>query len=128
MMLSRSRWRKTPRILRRLVRTILSAVFPSSRWFAIRGKVADHGLLIKPSAAKEGEAVGTKRDRQRIVVRIQSLVTGPRLPGSEWLAGSAAPSRVRQGNYRGIYVVDDARRIIEVIKGGHRREVYRTAP
>jgi mRNA-degrading endonuclease RelE of RelBE toxin-antitoxin system len=46
------------------------------------------------------------------------LVTGPRLPGSERLAGSAAPSRVRQGNYRGIYVVDDARRIIEVIKGG----------
>ena len=103
-------------------RTILSAVFPSSRWSAIRGKVADHGLPIKPSAAKEGEAVGTKRDRQRIVVRIQWLVTGPRLLGSERLAGSAAPSRVRQGNYRGIYVVDDARRIIEVIEGGHRRE------
>lgn len=90
--------------------------------------MAEYRLLIKPSAAKEIEAVGTKRDRQRIVGRIQSLATDPRLPGSEKLAGPATIFRVRQGDYRVIYVVDDARRTIEVIKVGHRREVYRSVP
>jgi mRNA interferase RelE/StbE len=41
---------------------------------------------------------------------------------------SAARFRVRQGHYRVTYVVDDAHRTIEVIKVGHRREVYRSAP
>ena len=90
--------------------------------------MAEYRLLIKPSAAKEIEAVGTKRDRQRIVGRIQSLATDPKPPGSERLAGQAALFRVRQGDYRVIYVVDHAHRTIEVIKVGHRREVYRSAP
>lgn len=90
--------------------------------------MAEYRLLIKPSAAKEVEAVGTKRDRQRIVARIQSLAKEPRPPGCEKLAGSAALFRVRQGHYRVIYAIDDAQRTIEVIKVGHRREVYRSAP
>ena len=90
--------------------------------------MAGYRLLDKSSAAKEIEAVGTKRDRQRIVGRIQSLATDPKPPGSEKLAGPAALFRVRQGDYRVIYVVDDAHRTIEVIKVGHRREVYRSAP
>ncbi len=87
--------------------------------------MAGYRLLIKPSAAKEIEAVGSKRDRQRIVGRIRSLATEPKPPGSEKLAGPAALFRVRQGDYRVIYMVDDAHRIVEVIKVGHRREVYR---
>ena len=90
--------------------------------------MAEYRLLIKPSAAKEIDAVGTKRDRRRIVGRIQSLAIEPRPPGSERLAGSAALFRVRQGHCRVIYAVDDAHRTIEVIKVGHRREVYRSAP
>jgi len=90
--------------------------------------VAEYRLLIKPSAAKEIEAVGSKRDRQRIVGRIRSLATERKPPGSEKLAGPAALFRVRQGDYRVIYVVDDAHRTVEVIKVGHRREVYRSAP
>ncbi|MCC7039604.1 MAG: type II toxin-antitoxin system RelE/ParE family toxin [Burkholderiales bacterium] len=87
--------------------------------------MAGYRLLIKPSAAKEIEAVGSKRDRQRIVGRIRSLATEPKPPGSEKLAGPAALFRVRQGDYRVIYMVDDAHRIVEIIKVGHRREVYR---
>lgn len=90
--------------------------------------MGEYRLLIKPSAVKEIETNGTKRDRQRIVGRIQSLATDPKPPGSEKLAGPAALFRVRQGDYRVIYVVDGAHRIIEVIKVGHRREVYRSAP
>lgn len=90
--------------------------------------MAGYRLLIKPSAAKELESIGTKRDRQRVVGRIQSLATEPRPPGCDKLAGPAALFRVRQGQYRVIYTVDDARHSIEVIKVGHRREVYRSAP
>ena len=90
--------------------------------------MAEYRLLIKPSAAKEIDAVGTKRDRQRIVGRIQSLATDPRPSGCEKLAGPGALFRVRQGQYRVIYTVDDGRHSIQVIKVGHRREVYRSAP
>jgi mRNA interferase RelE/StbE len=87
--------------------------------------VAGYRLLIKPSAIKEIEAIGTKRDRQRIVERIEALAAEPRPAGCEKLAGAPALFRVRQGEYRVLYLVDDARRFIEIIKVGHRREVYR---
>ena len=90
--------------------------------------MAGYKLFIKPSAAKELESIGTKRDRQRVVGRIQSQATEPRPPGCDKLAGPAALFRVRQGQYRVVYTVDDARHSIEIIKVGHRREVYRSAP
>jgi mRNA interferase RelE/StbE len=90
--------------------------------------VAEYRLLIKPSAAKEIEAIGTKRDRQRIVGRIQALARDPRPSGCEKLSGPGALFRVLQGQYRVIYTVDDTRHSIEIIKVGHRGEVYRRAP
>jgi mRNA interferase RelE/StbE len=90
--------------------------------------VAEYRLLIKSSAAKEIDAIGTKRDRQRIVDRVRLLAMEPRPPGCEKLAGLAALFRVRQGQYRVIYTVDDLRRVVEIIKVGHRREIYRSAP
>ncbi|MEO7760534.1 MAG: type II toxin-antitoxin system RelE/ParE family toxin [Casimicrobiaceae bacterium] len=89
--------------------------------------MAEYRLLVKPSAAKEIEAIGTKRERQRIVGRIQSLATEPRPPGCEKLAGLEALFRVRQGQYRVIYSVDDSNHTVVVIKVGHRGEVYRSA-
>ena len=89
--------------------------------------MAEYRLLIKPSAAKEIDAIDIKRERQRIVRRIQSLASEPRPPGCEKLAGPSSLFRVRQGQYRVLYSVDDARHTIEIIKVGHRREVYRSA-
>jgi hypothetical protein len=40
--------------------------------------VAEYRLFIKPSAAKEIEAIGTKADRQRIIARIHTLAKEPR--------------------------------------------------
>lgn len=90
--------------------------------------MAGYRLLVKPSAAKEIKAIGVKRDRQRIVSRIQALAAEPRPPGCEKLAGLSALFRIRQGHYRVIYTVDDAQRTVEIVKVGHRREVYRSAP
>jgi mRNA interferase RelE/StbE len=87
--------------------------------------VAEYSLLIKASAAKEIEAVGTKLDRQRIVERIRILARDPRLPGSEKLAGYADRYRVRQGQYRLVYFIDDERREVTIFKVGHRKDVYR---
>lgn len=41
------------------------------------------------------------------------------------LSGDAERYRVRQGDYRIMYRIDDAARLVEIIKIGHRREVYR---
>ena len=87
--------------------------------------MAGYRLLVKPSAAKEIEAIGTKRDRQRIVGRIQALGAEPRQAGCEKLAGSSALYRIRQGHYRVVYTINDGQRVVEVVKVGHRREVYR---
>lgn len=86
--------------------------------------MASYSILIKRSAQKEIEAVGSKRDRQRIVKRIESLATEPRPSGCEKLSGSSY-LRVRQGRYRIVYEVQDKDLIVHVIKVGHRREVYR---
>jgi len=87
--------------------------------------VAGYRLRLKASAAKEIDTGGTKRDRARLVQRIGELAVEPRPPGSEKLAGSATLYRIRQGDYRIVYTIDDAARRVEVTKVGHRRDVYR---
>ena len=82
-------------------------------------------LQIKPSASKELELVGSKKDRQRIVSRIYSLADDPRPTGCEKLAAEEDKYRVRQGTYRIIYSINDKQRLVVVTKIGHRREVYR---
>jgi len=85
--------------------------------------VASYKLFIKPSAAKELEVL-PKKDRQRIVTRIRSLSVEPRPSGREKLSGHDL-YRVRQGNYRVLYTVQDADLAVVIIAIGHRREVYR---
>ena len=87
--------------------------------------MAGYKLLIKASAGKEIEAAGTKADRQRIIERIQALATDPRAQSSEKLAGYTDRYRVRQGNYRIIYLIDDGRHEVTIFKIGHRKDVYR---
>jgi len=53
------------------------------------------------------------------------LAKAPRPPGSQKLAGGSERYRLRQGAYRILYSVDDEARVVEVVKIGHRREVYR---
>jgi mRNA interferase RelE/StbE len=80
-------------------------------------------ILVRRSAAKELAGI-PKGDLRRIVARIRSLGDNPRLQGSEKLSGQER-YRVRQGDYRIVYSVQDAERTVCVVKIGHRREVYR---
>jgi mRNA interferase RelE/StbE len=85
--------------------------------------VASYSLLIKASAAKELEAT-PKKDRERLAARIKRLAAAPRPPGSEKLSGEEK-YRIRQGDYRILYLIEDTISTVTVVKIGHRREVYR---
>jgi mRNA interferase RelE/StbE len=87
--------------------------------------VAAYRLLIKASAGRELERLGTKADRLRIVDRIQALAENPRPHGCEKLAGYADRFRIRQGNYRVVYLVDDKQREVTIFKVGDRKDIYR---
>lgn len=82
-------------------------------------------LLIKASAAKELEAIGAKRDRQRVTAAIAALTDDPRPRGSEKLSGAKDRHRIRIGDYRVVYGIEDDVLTVWVVKVGHRREVYR---
>jgi len=85
--------------------------------------VASYSLFIKRSAAKELEALPLK-DRRRILPRMRALGAEPRPQGVEKLSG-AEKYRVRQGDYRILYTIDDSARSVVIVKIGHRRDVYR---
>ena len=85
--------------------------------------MANYDLRIKPSAAKELEALQTK-DRRRIVSKIQNFADEPRPQGCEKLTGQDR-FRLRQGKLRILFEVDDGQQIVTVVKIAHRRDVYR---
>ena len=85
--------------------------------------MGSYKTLIKPSAVKEIEAI-PKRDRQRIVARIEALSSNPRPPGCEKLSGQDK-FRLRQGSYRIVYSVHDYESSVLIVKVGHRKDVYR---
>jgi mRNA interferase RelE/StbE len=86
--------------------------------------VGAYRLLIKPSAGKEVARLGSKSDRPRILQRIEALADDPRPRGAEKLAGYEDRYRVRQGNYRIVYLIDDRRREVTIFKVGDRRDVH----
>lgn len=80
-------------------------------------------LGFKRSAEKELRAI-PKIDLQRLLHKIESLPMNPRPHGSQKLSTQEL-YRIRQGDWRIVYFIDDKEKHIEVIKIGHRREVYR---
>ncbi len=80
-------------------------------------------LALRQSAAKELDSLPS-RDLARVIDRIQALSDSPRPPGCEKLSGQER-YRIRQGDYRILSEVSDARQVVTVVKIGHRRDVYR---
>jgi mRNA interferase RelE/StbE len=85
--------------------------------------VASYSVLIKRTAAKELEGLEL-RDRRRVVERIRALAGDPRPPGCEKLSGNDK-YRIRQGDLRVLYEIDDQLTTVTVVRIGHRRDVYR---
>ena len=86
--------------------------------------MAKYRITIKKSAAKELEAL-PKKDLQRIIKRIQTLAQNLRPDGSQKLSGKEQ-YRVRQGDYRIVYSIEDKDSLVDIFKIGHRREIYRS--
>jgi mRNA interferase RelE/StbE len=87
--------------------------------------VASYRVLIKPSAAREVEAVDQKKVRQRIVKTILALAAEPRPVGCEKLAGENERYRVRVGRYRIVYSTADDELVVFVVRVAHRKDAYR---
>jgi mRNA interferase RelE/StbE len=87
--------------------------------------VASYEVRLTRSARKELGAVDSKDDRARLVAAMERLGSNPRPVGSVKLATSDSTYRILVGNYRVIYEVLDRLVVVDVIKIGHRREVYR---
>jgi len=82
-----------------------------------------YSVSIKQSAAKALAKI-VRDDRLRIIDAIDQLRTNPAAGGV--LKGEyAGLRRIRVGNYRVIYEVQDQQLVVLVIRIGHRREVYR---
>ena len=89
--------------------------------------MASYRVLIKPSAAKEIEAVDQKRDRQRIVASIRALADEPRPTGCEKLTGRSDRYRIRTGRYRVVYSIADDELVVLVVRVADRKDAYRCA-
>jgi mRNA interferase RelE/StbE len=80
-------------------------------------------LTFRPAALRALR----KLDRQiaeRIKAATEALQDDPRPPGAKMLTWSHGLWRIRIGDYRIVYTVDDQRRIVRVAATGHRRDVY----
>jgi len=86
--------------------------------------MAKYIISIKSTAAKELDDI-PKKELRKIIKRIQSLAENPRVHGAQKLSGQEQ-YRVRQGDYRIVYSIKDKDSIIDIVKIGHRREIYRS--
>jgi len=84
----------------------------------------NYKILIKKSAADELAGGLPRKDLEKIVRKIRALEVEPRPSGCRKLSGQDR-YRLRQGDYRIVYTVNDAQRIVEVYKIGNRREIYK---
>lgn len=85
--------------------------------------MANYKIVFKHSVAKDLRRIPND-DVQRILRRIDSLAQEPRPPGVEKLSGDEK-YRIRQGNYRILYTIEDLIVTLTIVKVGHRRQVYR---
>jgi mRNA interferase RelE/StbE len=83
----------------------------------------DYAIVFARSARKELEALDSPVI-ERIVMRIEALAHDPRPTGARKLRGSRNLWRVRIGDYRVVYGLDDRRRVIDIVRVRHRREAY----
>lgn len=80
-------------------------------------------VSLAPSAARELREFDPDV-RRRIQAALDLLATEPRPPAASRLVGGSGEWRVRTGNYRIVYEVNDDQLLVLVVRMAHRREVY----
>ncbi len=86
--------------------------------------MGSYRIQIVRSAQKDIRGLpGTVRNR--VVIKIYQLAQTPRPSGCEKLKGSKSSYRIRIGDYRVVYRIKEEMILIEVLRAGHRRDVYK---
>lgn len=83
-----------------------------------------YAVSFKTSALKQIENL-SKPLARKSMAKATSLGAIPRPPGCVKLAGTGNFWRVRVGDYRIVYLIDDPARSVDIRIVAHRREVYR---
>ena len=84
-----------------------------------------HYKLEYKSSVKKELSKLAKTVRLAVVHKIELLRQEPRPEGSAKLKGSSDLYRIRHGDYRVIYKIQDLVLVILIIRIGHRREIYK---
>jgi mRNA interferase RelE/StbE len=83
-----------------------------------------HEVLLERAAERDLKRLSlTVYDR--IVPHLKALSQNPRPTGCKKIAGSRSDWRIRIGDYRVIYEIDDRAKVVKVMRIRHRREAYR---
>ncbi|MGD1908925.1 MAG: type II toxin-antitoxin system RelE/ParE family toxin [Leptolyngbyaceae cyanobacterium] len=80
-------------------------------------------ILIQPSAQRRLRKLPAAVQKDLIAL-IERLADDPRPSNCKKLKGRQNRYRVRSGDYRIIYSIEDSTLVVRVIKVGHRRDVY----
>jgi mRNA interferase RelE/StbE len=87
--------------------------------------VTDEVYTVTFAASAKRELVALAANAiERIQPKIRELANDPRPPGCKKLRGAKNLWRIRVGDYRVVYTVDDAAKTVDVTRIAHRREVY----
>jgi mRNA interferase RelE/StbE len=86
--------------------------------------MADYAVTFARSARRELEGL-EHQHIARVLGRIEGLAAEPRPSGAKKLQGSQQLWRIRVGDYRIVYAVNDRQRVVDVVRIRHRRDVYR---
>ena len=85
--------------------------------------MASYSVSLKRSVLKDLAPLST-RDRARVMEQIGALAVDPRPYGCEKLS-ALERYRIRVGDYRVVYSIEDTALVVWVVRVGHRRDVYR---
>jgi len=83
-----------------------------------------HEVFLEQAAQRDIKKL-SEEDFHRIISHIKGLIETPRPPGCRKISGSKNDWRIRIGEYRIIYEIDDNEKTVKVVRIRHRREVYR---
>lgn len=82
-------------------------------------------VTVTPAPAKFLERLRDEALKRRLIKALRALETNPRPPGGLKMQGESELYRIRVGDYRIVYQIQDAALLVLVVQIGNRRDVYR---
>lgn len=83
-----------------------------------------YDVYLERSAERDLKRI-SKGEFSKIIAHIKSLTQNPRPIGCHKIIGSKGDWRIRVGDYRVIYEIDEKTKVVKVFKVKHRKEAYR---